>query len=290
MSATNSTAAEPGAANRGGTDSQAARNAVINPKRDDEPISKEVPPLSHAMEQMGKTGGVAKDGRIHAIFPDLGIYPDEQTRLKAKNHTANDLPAAEAMKSPAEDFGLHPRIGHMDAAWEQKSAADFPKELVHSWHVHHYFEDGNEESVREGLELRDRVIKEFPNLTVGRPVRQPSRAHPVGFWVIELFSPAQFSQYLPWIMVNHGKLNCLVHMNTSLSGGGEYLDHTDYSFVIGNKNDIPHIMEGVEKRFWNMIRKDPKVDPLAFSKFKAGQPGAKGWFGKGYSKDTLSKM
>lgn len=60
--------------------------------------------------------------------------------------------------------------------------------------------------------------------------------------------------------------------------------------MIGNKNDIPHILEGVEKRFWNMIRTDPKVDPRTAAKFKAGQPGANGWFAKGYSPETLSKM
>lgn len=229
MSATDPTQATPGAAERGGTDSQAAMQPVINPKRDDQPLTKEIPDLSHAQEQMAKTGGVARDGRINAIFPDLGIYPSMLKKLEAKDHTKDDLPAVQAMQNPAADFGLHPRIGYVDPDWESKGAADFNKDLVHSWHIHHYFEDGNEESVREGLELRDRVMKEFPNLTVGRPVRQPSRAHPVGFWVIELFTPAQFTQYLPWIMVNHGNLNCLVHMNTSLSGGGEYLDHTDYS-------------------------------------------------------------
>lgn len=281
-------------ANRGSTKSTLERdavNAVINPPRDDQSLDeKEIPPISHAEEQMAKTGGVARDGRINAIFPDIGIFPSLETKMKAKDHCASDLPAAEAMNNPAEDFGLHPRIGYMDPNWEAEKSAELPKDLVHSWHIHHYFEDGNEESVREGLELRDRVMKEFPNLTVGRPVRQPSRAHPVGFWVIELFSPAQFSEYLAWIMINHGNLNCLVHMNTTLAGGGEYLDHTDYSFVIGNKNDIPHIMEGVEKRFWNMVHKDPKVDPRAFAKWKAGQPGAKGWFGKGFSPETLSKM
>merc|ERR1719487_2687556 len=197
------------------------------------------------------------------------------------------------MKSADESFGLHARPGILDPAWDAENSKELAPE-VHSWHVHHYFEDGNEESTRESLELREKAMNAFPNLTIGRPRRSGAIVHPVGFWVLELHTVAQFEKYITWLVFNHGKTNALVHPNThwdlTSKIGGEYVDHTDRSFWIGNPRDIPKLQEGVERRFFDVISKDAKIDPLSNAEFKAGRKGADGYFAEGYGPETVKKM
>jgi DOPA 4,5-dioxygenase len=53
---------------------------------------------------------------------------------------------------------------------------------------------------------------------------------------VNLFTPAQFGAFIPWLVINRGPLSALVHPNTVDSTGShedEYRDHTQRATWLG---------------------------------------------------------
>lgn len=151
-----------------------------------------------------------------------GIFPQGTDRPAVPNPTT-----AEAMASTDNTYGTKARPGVIGPDEDPKTAFDFPKPVT-SWDVHHYFDSEDPEQVREALELREKCLKEFPNITVNPAYRAPVGPHEMGNWEAEIHLPSQQVKYLAWLVVNHGNIVCLVHPNTGMSGVKDHSVHATW--------------------------------------------------------------
>lgn len=97
---------------------------------------------------------------------------------------------------------------------------------ITGFHAHVYFDTASRDAaarVREGLGARF-------NVRLGRWHEQPIGPHPIAMYQVA-FSPDQFSQVVPWLMLNREGLDILIHPNT----GDDVQDHTEHSLWLGEK-------------------------------------------------------
>lgn len=97
---------------------------------------------------------------------------------------------------------------------------------ITGYHAHVYF-DANSEAT--ALALRDTIAAGL-DVEIGRVHRKPVGPHP--HWSYQLaFTPEKFSDVVPFLMLNRGGLDVLVHPRT----GDEIRDHFDYAVWLGEK-------------------------------------------------------
>lgn len=100
---------------------------------------------------------------------------------------------------------------------------------ITGFHAHVYFDTASRDAaarVREGLGARFDV-------RLGRWHEQPIGPHPKAMYQVA-FSPDQFSQVVPWLMLNHEGLDILIHPST----GDDVQDHTEHSLWLGEKLEL----------------------------------------------------
>jgi len=68
-----------------------------------------------------------------------------------------------------------------------------------------------------------------PELRIYRVWDKPVGPHPVAMFEVNLFTPAQFGAFIPWLIINRGPLSALLHPNT----GDAYRDHTQRASWLG---------------------------------------------------------
>lgn len=81
---------------------------------------------------------------------------------------------------------------------------------------------------------RQAIIEKFPELIVYDVHDRAIGPHPLPMFEVDLFSPAQFGAFIPWLAINHGPLSVLIHPNT----GNSRFDHTQNAIWIGDKLDL----------------------------------------------------
>ncbi|MBA4501849.1 DOPA 4,5-dioxygenase family protein [Marinobacterium marinum] len=92
------------------------------------------------------------------------------------------------------------------------------------YHAHIYFD---EQSVDRVTALCALVSQSF-GLNVGRIHQKPVGPHPR--WSVQiLFTHRDFDAFIPWLDIQRGDLDVLVHGVT----GDDYKDHTDYAYWLG---------------------------------------------------------
>ncbi len=64
-------------------------------------------------------------------------------------------------------------------------------------------------------ELWERVRREFPELRIYRLWDKPVGPHTVAMFEVNVFTPAQFGAFIPWLAIWRGPLSALVHPNTT---------------------------------------------------------------------------
>ncbi|MBU7585569.1 MAG: 4,5-dioxygenase [Nostoc sp. TH1S01] len=97
------------------------------------------------------------------------------------------------------------------------------------FHAHIYYDPETRDvaaKIREELGVRFEVI-------LGRWRDQPVGPHPKSMYQVA-FAPEQFSQVVPWLMLNRGDLDILVHPET----GDDVTDHTAHALWLGNKLEL----------------------------------------------------
>ena len=97
---------------------------------------------------------------------------------------------------------------------------------ITGFHAHVYFDPDSRNVaalVREGLGTQFDV-------RLGRWHDQPVGPHPKAMYQVAFF-PNQFSQVVPWLMLNHQGLDILVHPET----GNDVKDHTAHALWLGEK-------------------------------------------------------
>jgi DOPA 4,5-dioxygenase len=109
--------------------------------------------------------------------------------------------------------------------------ASLAPSLIGSWHAHVYFDATSRD---RAWTLREVIQRELAGLVeIGRFHERPVGPHPM--WSYQLaFAPAQLSQVVGWLALNHGALDVFVHPNT----GDELRDHRDCALWLGRSYDL----------------------------------------------------
>lgn len=90
--------------------------------------------------------------------------------------------------------------------------------------VHIYYFQQNAIQKQYAQELLQRIRHEFPELRVYKLWDKPIGPHPVAMFEVNLFTPAQFGAFVPWLCIHRGMLSALVHPITTGEGEDEYRD------------------------------------------------------------------
>ena len=111
----------------------------------------------------------------------------------------------------------------------------------------------NPEQAAFATALWERIRRSVPELRIYRIWDKPIGPHPVAMFEVNIFTPAQFGAFIPWLVINRGPLSALVHPNT----GDDVRDHTQRATWLGEKMTLDL---GIFKRM-----------RLAMAKLKAAQ-------------------
>ncbi|KAL7272489.1 hypothetical protein RUND412_004698 [Rhizina undulata] len=114
--------------------------------------------------------------------------------------------------------------------------------------IHVYFYQNNPEQTLFAKELWERIRREFPELRIYKIFDKPVGPHTVAMFEVNLFTPAQFGAFIPWLIINRGPLSALVHTNTE----DEFRDHTQRATWLGR--EIP-VDTGLMRKFVEMKNK-----------------------------------
>ncbi|ROV91255.1 hypothetical protein VPNG_09684 [Cytospora leucostoma] len=101
--------------------------------------------------------------------------------------------------------------------------------------IHIYYMPSQKEYARQ---LHERIRREFPELRIYRFWEKPVGPHPYPMFEVNLFTPAQFGAFVPWLVIHRGQLSVLVHPNTDEPGshwGNELRNHTARATWLGDK-------------------------------------------------------
>ncbi len=97
---------------------------------------------------------------------------------------------------------------------------------IHDYHAHVYY---GPHSRDQAARLREQLEHEF-TLELGRWRDAPVGPHPQAMYQVR-FGVDQFARIVPWLMLNRGGLNILIHPNT----GDAYRDHAHHALWLGEK-------------------------------------------------------
>lgn len=96
----------------------------------------------------------------------------------------------------------------------------------------------NSISKPSGLTYPSANTQAVPELRIYKLWDKPIGPHPVAMFEVNLFTPAQFGAFIPWLVINRGPLSALVHPNTKEIVDGKDLsdeerDHTQRATWMG---------------------------------------------------------
>jgi aromatic ring-cleaving dioxygenase len=78
-----------------------------------------------------------------------------------------------------------------------------------------------------------------PELRIYKFWERPIGPHPVAMFEVNLFTPAQFGAFIPWLVINRGPLSVLIHPNTvdpvTGEGSEEERNHTQRATWMGER-------------------------------------------------------
>jgi aromatic ring-cleaving dioxygenase len=105
---------------------------------------------------------------------------------------------------------------------------------IGSYHAHIYY-DSTSRPVAE--RLREAIAHRFA-VELGRWRDEPVGPHPVSMYQVA-FAPEEFGRLVPWLMLNRGGLDVLVHPQTS----DPYKDHAVHALWLGTP--LPLRLDGL---------------------------------------------
>jgi len=102
---------------------------------------------------------------------------------------------------------------------------------ITSWHAHVYFDADSRDAASN---LREAVTAKFGGrVELGRFHEREVGPHPRWSYQI-LLAPAEFSEVVGWLTLNHGALDVLLHPNTD----DELRDHRDFALWLGHSHQL----------------------------------------------------
>jgi aromatic ring-cleaving dioxygenase len=99
---------------------------------------------------------------------------------------------------------------------------------IKGYHAHIYYDPATTKPV--AAKLREGIGAAFPATTIGSWHDEAVGPHTVSMYQV-VFSAAEFARIVPWLMLNRGGLDVLVHP----LAGSAYDDHTVYAMWLGDK-------------------------------------------------------
>lgn len=96
---------------------------------------------------------------------------------------------------------------------------------IREFHAHVYFDAATREAAARVRE----ALARFP-VTLGRWHERPVGPHVKPMYLVG-FAPEHFAEVVPWLMLNRGRLDILVHPDT----GDDLADHRDHALWLGEK-------------------------------------------------------
>ena len=108
---------------------------------------------------------------------------------------------------------------------------------IRSYHAHIYYDP---ETRKGAVRLREGIGANF-TVELGRWHDEPVGPHPVSMYQVA-FAVGEFQRLVPWLMLNRGGLDVLVHPQT----GDSYDDHAIHALWLGAK--LPLRLDGLRRR------------------------------------------
>jgi len=100
--------------------------------------------------------------------------------------------------------------------------------VITSYHAHVYYDPATTRDA--AARLREGLGAAFPSATLGSWHDEAVGPHSVAMYQV-VFGIEEFARIVPWLMLNRGDLDVLVHP----LAGNAYDDHTIYALWLGNK-------------------------------------------------------
>lgn len=102
---------------------------------------------------------------------------------------------------------------------------------IDSWHAHVYFDAASRDAA---WAFREVISAQFGGrIEMGRFHERPVGPHPRWSYQIA-FAPAEFSEVIGWLALNHGALDVFAHPNT----GDPLRDHRDCALWLGRSHQL----------------------------------------------------
>ncbi|QSZ30438.1 hypothetical protein DSL72_004961 [Monilinia vaccinii-corymbosi] len=139
--------------------------------------------------------------------------------------------------SPDGKSLVNPQTGVKSKSYE-KFTEPLDSGIRGGFDVHIYHLQKNKTQAKFARELWERIRREFPELRIYRFWEEPVGPHPVAMFEVNIFTPAQFGAFIPWLVINRGPLSALIHPNTVDENGkllDEERDHTQRATWMGEK-------------------------------------------------------
>lgn len=76
--------------------------------------------------------------------------------------------------------------------------------------------------------------QQVPELRIYTFFDRPVGPHPIAMFEVNLFTPAQFGAFIPWLVIHRGPLSALVHPNTPDKSEDER-NHTQRATWLGER-------------------------------------------------------
>ncbi|KAB5542905.1 DOPA-like domain-containing protein [Coniochaeta sp. 2T2.1] len=132
----------------------------------------------------------------------------------------------------------NPQTGILSGAYEK-----FPEPLDNGrrggFDIHIYYFPQNPQQTLYATQLWQRIRLEFPELRIYKIWDRPIGPHAMAMFEVNLFTPAQFGAFIPWLAVWRGPLSALVHPNTTEPGLSEaekgLRNHTEQAIWLGER-------------------------------------------------------
>lgn len=114
--------------------------------------------------------------------------------------------------------------------------------------------------------MKPSLTSPVPELRIYTFFDKPVGPHPVAMFEVNLFTPAQFGAFIPWLVINRGPLSALIHPNTH-NESEEERNHTQRATWLGDRIPLDlrifRLMKEKEKR---------KEEEAEKEKGKGGKP------------------
>ncbi|KAL5049910.1 hypothetical protein BDW71DRAFT_194907 [Aspergillus fruticulosus] len=148
----------------------------------------------------------------------------------------------------------NPQHGILSKAYEE-----FPGPLNKGqrggFDIHIYHFQNNPDQVAYARALWERIRREFPELRIYTFWDKPVGPHPVAMFEVNLFTPAQFGAFVPWLVIQRGPLSVLIHPNTEAHE--DERNHTQRAMWLGER--IP-----LDLRVFKIVKERERVAPLVW--------------------------